>query len=115
MSTTTIANVSTIPQGMTGLSQVNVIPPQAGGRSGPPGRGMPLGQPTGGGPPAGPPGGGGGPPAGGPPGGAAPMPIAAAAPNIPGVQNGMLKGAVPTTFDGDWAKTDQFIREFGLY
>jgi Zinc knuckle len=76
---------------------------------------MPPGQPAGGGPPARPPGGGGGPPAGGPPGGTAPIPAAAAAPNLPGIQNGALKGAVPTTFDGDRAKTDQFIREFGLY
>jgi hypothetical protein len=50
---------------------------------------------------------------GGPPGGTAP--IAAAAPNLPGIQNGALKGAVPTTFDSDRAKTDQFIQEFGLY
>jgi hypothetical protein len=27
----------------------------------------------------------------------------------------MLKGAMPTTFDGDRTKTDQFIQEFGLY
>jgi hypothetical protein len=113
MSTTTIANISTIPQGTTSLSQITTAPPQGGGRSGPPGRGVPPGQPAGGGPPAGPPGGGGGPPAGGPPGGAAPA--AVAVPNLPGIQNGMLKGAVPTTFDGNRAKTDQFIREFGLY
>jgi hypothetical protein len=115
MSTTTIANISTIPQGTTGLSQVTTAPPPGGGRSGPPGAGTPPGQPTGGGPPAGPPGGGGGPPAGGPPGGAALIPATAAAPNLQGIQNGALKGAVPTTFDGDRAKTDQFIREFGLY
>jgi hypothetical protein len=60
-------------------------------------------------------GGGGRSPAGGPPGGVALAPAVAAAPNIPRIQNGMLKGAVPTTFDGDHAKTDQFIREFGLY
>jgi hypothetical protein len=113
MSTTTIANISTIPQGTTGLSQVTTVPPQGGGRSGPPGGGTPPGQPTGGGPPAGPPGGGGRPPTGGPPGGAAPA--AAGIPNLPRVQNGMLKGAVPTTFDGNRAKMDQFIREFGLY
>jgi hypothetical protein len=115
MSTTTIANVSTIPQGTIGLSQVTSAPPQGGGRSGPPGGSAPPGQPAGGGPPARPPGGGGGPPAGGPPGGPAPAPAAVALPNLPGVQNGALKGAVPTTFDGDRAKTDQFIREFGLY
>jgi hypothetical protein len=109
MSMTTIANVSTILQGTIGLSQVTTAPPLGGGRSGPPGGGVPPGQPTGGGPPAGPPGGGGGPPAGGPPGGAAPIPAAAAALNLPGIQNGALKGAVPTTFDGDRAKTDQFI------
>jgi hypothetical protein len=109
MSTTTIANVSTIPQGTIGLSQITTAPPQGGGRSGPPGGGAPPGQPAGGGPPAGPPGGGGGPPTGGPPGGVAPIPVAAAAPNLPGIQNGALKGAVPTTFDGDRAKTDQFI------
>jgi hypothetical protein len=44
-----------------------------------------------------------------------PAPAATALPNLPGVQNGALKGAVPTTFDGDQAKTDQFIRELGLY
>jgi hypothetical protein len=85
MSTTTIVNVSTIPQGTTGLSQVTTAPPQGGGRSGPPGGGAPPGQPAGRGPPAGPPGGGGGPPAGGPPGGVPPAAAAAAAPNIPGV------------------------------
>jgi hypothetical protein len=113
MSTMTIANVSTIPQGTTGLSQITTTPPQGGGRSGPPGGGMPPGQPTGRGPPAGPPGGGGGPPTGGLPGGAAPA--ATGVPNLPGIQNGTLKGAMPTTFDSDCAKTDQFIREFGLY
>jgi hypothetical protein len=111
----TIMNVSTIPQGTTGLSQVNIIPPQAGGRSGPSGGGTPPGQPAGGGPPARPPGGGGGPPVGGPPGGPAPVPTAAAVPNLPGVQNSVLKGAVPTTFNGNQAKTDQFIQEFELY
>jgi hypothetical protein len=115
MSTTTITNVSTIPQGTIGLSQVTTAPPLGGRRSGPPGGGAPPGQPAGGGPPTGPPGGGGGPPAGGPPGGAAPIPAAAAAPNLPGIQNGTLKGAMPTTFDGDRAKTNQFIQEFGLY
>jgi hypothetical protein len=115
MSTTMIVNVSTVPQGTTRLSQVTTAPLLAGGRSGPSGGGTPPGQPTGGGPPTGPPRGGGGPPAGGPPGGAAPAPAAAAIPNIPGVQNGALKGAVPTTFNDDQAKTDQFIREFGLY
>jgi hypothetical protein len=115
MSTTTIANVSTIPQGITGLSQVTTAPLQGGGCSGPPGGGMPSGQPAGGGPPTGPPGEGGGPPTGGPPGGAAPAPVAAVVPNLPRIQNGALKGAVPTTFDGNQAKTDQFICEFGLY
>jgi hypothetical protein len=114
MSTTMITNVSTIPQGTTRLLQVTTAP-QGGGRTGPPGGGMPTGQPMGGGPPTGPPGGGGGPPAGGPPGGAPPAAAAAAIPNIPGVQNGALKGAVPTTFDSDWAKTDQFIHKFSLY
>jgi hypothetical protein len=109
MSTTMIANVSTIPQGTISLSQVTTAPPPGGGRSGPPGGGAPPGQPTGGGPPTGPPGGGGGPPARGPPGGTAPIPAATAAPNLPGIQNGTLKGAVPMTFDGDRAKTDQFI------
>jgi hypothetical protein len=115
MSTTMIMNISMIPQGTIRLSQVTTAPPQGGGWLGPPGRGVPPGQPTGGGPPAGPPGGGGGPPTGGPPGGTVPTPAAAAVPNIPGIQNGMLKGAVPTTFDSDRTKTDQFIREFGLY
>jgi hypothetical protein len=41
MSTTMIANVSTIPQGTIGLSQVTTAPPQGGGRSGPPGGGIP--------------------------------------------------------------------------
>jgi hypothetical protein len=109
MSTTTIANVSTILQGMTGLSQATTAPLQGRGHSGPPGGGAPIGQPTGGGSPAGPPGGGSRPPAGGPPGGTAPVLAAAAVPNILGIQNGVLKGAVPTTFDGDQAKTDQFI------
>jgi Retrotransposon gag protein len=115
MSTTMITNISMIPQGTTGLSQITTVP-QGGGRSGPPG-GAPSGQPAGGSGrlPAGPPGEGGGPPAGGPPGGPAPTPAAAALPNLPGIQNGALKGAVPTTFDGDQAKTDQFIQEFGLY
>jgi hypothetical protein len=113
MSTTTITNVSTIPQGTTGLSQITTTPPQGGGRSGPPGGGAPPGQPTGGGPPARPPGGGGRPPAGGPPGEVAPA--AMAVPNLPRIQNGILKGAMPTTFNGDCAKTDQFIREFRLY
>jgi hypothetical protein len=114
MSTMMIVNVSTIPQGMTGLSQVTMVP-QGGGRSGPPG-GAPSGQPTGGsgGLPAGLPGGG-GPPAGGPLGGIPPAAAATAAPNIPGVQNRALKGAVPTTFNGNRAKTNQFICEFGLY
>jgi hypothetical protein len=57
MSIMTIANVSTILQGTTGLSQATTIPPQGRGRSRPPGRGAPSGQPAGGGPPAGPPGG----------------------------------------------------------
>jgi hypothetical protein len=109
MSTTMITNVSTIPQGTMGLSQVTTTPPQSGGRSGPPGGGAPSGQPTGRGAPTGPPGGGGGPPARGLPGGAAPMPVAAAAPNLPRIQNSMLKGAMPTTFNGNRAKTDQFI------
>jgi hypothetical protein len=111
----TIANVSTIPQGTTGLSQVTTAPPQGGGQSGPPGGGTPPGQPAGGGPPAGPPGGGGGPPTRGPPGAMPPAAAAAAVPNIPGIQNGALKGAVPTMFNGDHTKTDQFICEFGLY
>jgi hypothetical protein len=115
MSTTMITNVSTIPQGSTGLSQVTITPLQGGGHSRPPAGGMPSGQPMGRGPPARPPGGGGGPPTGGLPGGAAPTPAAAAVPNIPRIQNGTLKGAVPTTFDGDHAKTDQFIQEFSLY
>jgi hypothetical protein len=34
MSITTIVNISTIPQGMTGLSQVTTTPPHRGGRSG---------------------------------------------------------------------------------
>jgi hypothetical protein len=85
MSTTTIANVSMIPQGTIGLSQVTTAPPQGGGWSGPPGGGAPPGQPAGGGPPAGPPGGGGGPPTGGPPGGPVPTPAAVALPNLPGV------------------------------
>jgi hypothetical protein len=85
MSTTTIVNVSTIPQGMTGISQVTTAPPQGGGRSKPPGGGALPGQPAGRGPPARPPGGGGRPPAGGPPGGAAPAPGATAVPNILGV------------------------------
>jgi hypothetical protein len=109
MSTTTIVNVSTISQGMTGPSQVTTVPPQGGERSGPPGGGMPPGQPAGGGLPPGPPGGGGGPPAGGLPGGAIPAPVAATVPNLPRRQNGALKGAIPTTFDGNHAKTDQFI------
>jgi hypothetical protein len=109
-----ITNVSTIPQGTTGLSQVTTVP-QGGGRSGPPG-GAPSGQPAGGSgrPPAGPPGEG-GPPARGPPEGVPPTAAAAAIPNILGVQNGALKGAVSTTFDGDRAKTNQFIHKFGLY
>jgi hypothetical protein len=109
MSTTMITNVSTIPQGTSGLSQVTTVPPQGGGQSGPPGGGAPPGQPTGGGPPTRPPGGGGRPPTGGPPGGLAPIPAAVAVPNLPGVQNGALKGAMPTTFDSNRAKTDQFI------
>jgi hypothetical protein len=108
MSTTMIANVSTIPQGLTGLSQATITPPLGGGHSGPPAGGTPSGQPTGGGPPAGPPGGG-RPPIGGLPGGAAPAPVAAAIPAILGIQNGALKGAMPTTFNGNCAKTDQFI------
>jgi hypothetical protein len=100
MSTMTIVNISTIPQGTTGLSQVTTAL-QGGGRSGPPAGGTPSGQPTGGGPPPGLPGGGGGPPAGGLPGGVALAPAMAAVPNIPGVQNRVLKGAVPTTFDGN--------------
>jgi hypothetical protein len=43
MSTTTIANVSTIPQGTIGLSQVTTAPPPGGGQSGPPGGGAPPG------------------------------------------------------------------------
>jgi hypothetical protein len=115
MSTMMIAIVSTIPQGTTSLSQVTTMPPQGGGQSGPPGGGAPSGQPTGRGPPTGPPGGGGGLPMGGPPGGVAPAPTAAAVPNLPGIQNRALKGAVPTTFDSDRAKTNQFIQEFSLY
>jgi hypothetical protein len=115
MSTTTIVNVSMIPQGTTGLSQVTTAPPQSKGRSGPPGGGTPPGQPAGGGPPPGPPGGGGGPPAKGPLGGAIPAPAAATVPNLPGIQNGVLKGAMPTTFDGNRTKTNQFIWEFSLY
>jgi hypothetical protein len=114
MSTTMIANISTILQGTTGLLQTTTAP-QGGGRSGPPGGGMPTGQPAGGGPPTGPPGGGGRLPAGGPPEGVPPAAMATAMPNIPGVQNSTLKGAMPTTFDGDRARTNQFIQEFGLY
>jgi hypothetical protein len=43
MSTTTIANVSTIPQGTTSLSQVTTAPMQSGGCSGPLGGGAPSG------------------------------------------------------------------------
>jgi hypothetical protein len=101
MSTTTIMNVSTIPPGMTSLPQVTTAPPQ--------GEGTPSGQPTGRGLPPRPPGGGGGPPTGGLPGGTALAPAVATVPNLPGIQNGMLKGAVPTTFNSDHAKTNQFI------
>jgi hypothetical protein len=109
MGTMTIANISTIPQGTTGLSQVTTVPPQGRGQSGPLGGGAPSGPPAGGGPPTGPPGGGSGPPARGLQGGTVPTPTVVAVLNLPRIQSRALKGAVPTTFDGDYAKTNQFI------
>ena len=76
--------------------------PGGGGGGGNPGGGGNSGGGSGGGGPRG-----GGPRGGGSNPGAAPAPFAAA-----GGANGGLKGNMPTVFDGDRSKSDQFLREF---